>query len=84
MNTKLTLTLVKEIIDQAKEYASKKGRSLSEIVESYFKFLTESKESEPTPELSNRIKKLRGALKVKNGFNYKKGLEEELIKKYYE
>ena len=39
MNTKLTLSLEKDIIDQAKIYAKGTGRSLSEMVENYFKNL---------------------------------------------
>ncbi len=82
MNTKLTLTLNKEIIDQAKKYASEKNRSLSEMVENYFKYLTEVKLEEKTEELSPRVKKLRGIMKVKSDFDYKKVLEEQRIKKY--
>lgn len=82
MNTKLTLTLKKEIIDQAKKYASEKGRSLSEMVENYFKYLTEINPEEKTDELSPRVKKLRGIVKVKSDFDYKKILDEERIKKY--
>ena len=36
MNTKLTLTLEKEVIEKAKKYASENGRSLSEMVENYW------------------------------------------------
>ena len=82
MNTKLTLTLKKEVIDQAKKYASEKGRSLSEMVENYFKYLTEMQPEEKTEELSPRVKKLRGIVKVKSDFDYKKILDEERNKKY--
>jgi len=82
MNTKLTLTLKKEIIDLAKKYASEKGRSLSEMVENYFKYLTEIKLEEKSDELSPRVKKLRGVVKVKSDFDYKKILDEERIRKY--
>lgn len=82
MNTKLTLTLKKEIIDQAKKYASEKGRSLSEMVENYFKYLTEINPEEKSDELSPRVKKLRGIVKVKSDFDYKEILDEERIKKY--
>jgi len=37
MNTKLTLTIEQTLIEKAKEYAKAKGRSLSDIVENYFK-----------------------------------------------
>lgn len=76
MNTKLTLTLEKEIIDQAKKYASNKGRSLSEMVENYFKYLTESKTENMKSQLSPRIQKLRGVIKVDSTFNYKELLDE--------
>jgi hypothetical protein len=82
MNTKLTLTIDKEIIERAKKYAAEKGRSLSDMVENYFKFLTESKLEEKSETLSPRVKRLRGILKVKSDFDYKKILDEERIKKY--
>ncbi|WP_335966975.1 DUF6364 family protein [Galbibacter sp. PAP.153] len=41
MNTKLTLTIEKEIIERAKNYAKEKNRSLSDIIENYLKMLTE-------------------------------------------
>lgn len=82
MNTKLTLTIEKEIIEEAKEYAKEKGQSLSDLVENYFKLITkESREIKPK-QLSPRIQRLRGILKVDKDFNYKKDLEEELTKKY--
>jgi hypothetical protein len=43
MDTKLTLTIEKEVIEIAKEYAKEKGQSLSEMVENYFKFVTVSR-----------------------------------------
>ena len=82
MNTKLTLTIEKEIIEEAKEYAKVKGQSLSDLVENYFKLITkESREIKPK-QLSPRIQRLRGILKVDKDFDYKKDLEEELAKKY--
>jgi len=83
MNTKLTLTLEKEIIEQAKKYASDKGRSLSEMVESYFRYITESeKQTVYEDQLSPRIKKLRGVLKVDSSFNYKDALKEAKDRKH--
>ncbi len=76
MNTKLTLTLEKEVIEQAKKYASTKGRSLSEMVENYFKYITDSKATGEGDQLSPRTKKLRGVLKVEANFNYKDLLDE--------
>ena len=56
MNTKLTLSLKKNVIEDAKLYAKKTGRSLSELVESYFKNLTEK--SEMADDINPKIKKL--------------------------
>lgn len=82
MNTKLTLTLEKEVIEQAKKYASQNGISLSEMVENYFKYLTEFKPEEKIEKLSPRIKKLRGIMKVNSDFDYKKVLDKERSKKH--
>jgi len=82
MNTKLTLTIEKEIIEEAKEYAKEKGQSLSDLVENYFKLLTRENRKIKPKQLSPRTKRLRGILKVDKDFDYKKDLEEELIKKY--
>lgn len=82
MSTKLTLTLNKEIIDQAKLYAASKGRSLSEMVENYFKYLVETEIHEHPEQLTPRVSKLRGILKVDDDFDYKKVLKEEREKKH--
>lgn len=82
MNTKLTLTLDKEVIEQAKKYASEKGKSLSEMVENYFKLLTEVKMEEEDNNLSERVKRLKGIIKVNSDFDYKKVLKEEKSKKH--
>ena len=82
MNTKLTLTLEKEIIEEAKKYASNKGRSLSEMVEHYFRYLTESKKLDKSTELSPRVNKLKGIVKVESDFDYKRTLKEEIDRKH--
>lgn len=81
MNTKLTLTLEKEVIEVAKKYAKEKGHSLSELVENYFKLLTKDSKTEMV-ELSPKVKSLKGILKVDENFDYKEILEEEIIKKH--
>ena len=82
MNTKLTLTIEKEVIEIAKQYAKEKGQSLSEIVENYFKFITSDRKAENRKQLSARVKKLRGIIHVPVDFDYKQTLTEELSKKY--
>lgn len=82
MNTKLTLTIEKEVIEIAKEYAKEKGISLSEMVENYFKFVTVKRKKMKEKQLSTKVRKLRGIIKTDENFDYKKILTEELSKKY--
>ncbi|MEO1053587.1 MAG: DUF6364 family protein [Bacteroidota bacterium] len=82
MNTKLTLTLEEEVIKRAKQYASQKGRSLSELVENYFRAITQDSEAAEGVEISDKTKKLKGILKVSEDFDYRSIVEEEAIKKY--
>lgn len=80
MTTKLTLTVEKEIIELAKAYASKRGRSLSEIVEGYLKTLVNKEPGKDN--LSPNVRKLLGAVKAPKDFDYKKELSNALTKKH--
>ena len=71
MNTKLTLTIEKEIIQIAKKYAKEKGQSLSDLVENYFKLITNERRPLKSTELSPRIKRLRGIIKADTELDYK-------------
>ncbi|MEY4465217.1 MAG: hypothetical protein RLZZ110_965 [Bacteroidota bacterium] len=51
MDTKLTLTLDKTVIEYAKKYAASNQTSLSDLVENYFKALTAEE-----PEVAYKIK----------------------------
>ncbi len=82
MNTKLTLTLEKEVIETAKVFAKEKGQSLSELVENYFKLLTRNSAKSKQNQLSPKVKALKGILKVQPDFDYKEVLKEEIIKKH--
>lgn len=82
MNTKLTLTIEKEVIEQAKKYAKQKGQSLSEMVENYFKLLASEKIKSKETKLSPKVNRLRGIIKTDENLDYKKILSEELSKKY--
>ncbi|MCD6396539.1 MAG: hypothetical protein J7L71_03280 [Spirochaetaceae bacterium] len=83
METKLTLSLDKEIIQEAKKYAKKQKTSLSNMVENYFYYLTSDK-----PGKVNKIKektpitdKLLGSVKI-DKFDADKLKEEYLVEKY--
>lgn len=80
MNTKLTLSLEKEVIEQAKSYAKKTGRSLSELVETYFKNLTQKTEKED--EIHPKVKKLIGRITLPNDFDEDKAKDEYFKEKY--
>lgn len=80
MTTKLTLTIEEDVIKIAKTYAHKKGKSLSELIESYLKTLTAKTANDD--DLSPRVKKMVGTIKLPEDFDYKKILAEELTKKH--
>lgn len=80
MQTKLTLTLDRSIIEQAKLYAKKQGRSLSDIIESYLKIALEDNPQEGP--LSPSIRKLKGAIQLPKDFDYQKELTKSLSVKY--
>ena len=81
MTTKLTLTLDDKVIQGAKRYARAKGRSVSELVESYFKSLTEP-DQEPSEKLAPTVKSLMGSFKAPTNFDYKKILKAEKRRKF--
>ena len=83
MNSKLTLNVDREIAGKAKKYAKSKGRSLSNLVEDYLRFLTRQMETE-TFSISPRVKSLLGSIKVPEEFDYKKELSDRLKDKYLE
>ena len=82
MNTKLTLTIEQEIIEQAKKYAKEKNRSLSDIIENYLKKLTNNKRSKAGKKLNPIVKSLKASFKMPKDMDYKKELGKRLEKKY--
>lgn len=77
MSTKLTLTVEKDIIERAKIYAKKTGRSLSELIESYLSNII--KENSSLQEISPKLKKIVGAVNLPNDFD-----EDIELRSYYE
>lgn len=82
MNTKLTLTIEKEIIEKAKAYAKEKNRSLSDIIENYLKTLTAKEDKTRSKPLSPIVKSLKGSFKTNKTMDYKKELRNRLEEKY--
>lgn len=63
MRTKLTLTVDKNIIEEAKKYAKANGRSLSNLIEEYLKSLFDLKEEDSSFEISPLVNSLWGSVK---------------------
>ncbi len=82
MTTKLTLTIEHDVIDSAKKYARKKGKSLSDIVEHYLRSVSADENEEP--EFSPRVSRLLGSVKLPEDFDYKKELTGALTTKHNE
>lgn len=80
MTTKLTLTVEKAIIDRAKSYAKRTGRSLSELIESYLENITQE---DHDTDLSPRLKKLVGSVQLPEDCNKEElrpGLERKHLR----
>lgn len=81
MDTKLTLSMDKQIIEPAKKYAQKRKTSLSNLIENYLVSIIKSpKHSEE--DISPLVKSLSGVLKLNKKQDYKKQYAEFLAKKY--
>jgi hypothetical protein len=81
MQTKLTLRLDADLIEQAKQYAEKVGKSVSQMVADYFSFLSKNSEAQKVHEekLSPAVRSLFGVLKGKavNKDTYRRYLEDK-------
>ncbi|MFM9055332.1 MAG: DUF6364 family protein [Bacteroidota bacterium] len=79
MLTKLTLSIDEAVIARAKVYARKNGRSLSELIQHYLESITSEKNE---AELSAKLSRLLGAVKLPKDFDEKKELRTILEKKH--
>ena len=82
MNTKLTLTIERDIIERAKNYAKDKNRSLSDIIENYLKILTDKEKQDKDQKLNPVVESLKGSFKMPKNMDYKKELRNRLEEKY--
>lgn len=81
MNTKLTLRLNNELIDAAKNYAKKEGKSLSQIVSEFFAAISSKKINSQNMKLKPKTSKLYGSLKgsLISKDDYKKHIEKKYL-----
>ena len=83
MLAKLTLTIDRSVIEQAKEYAQKKNRSVSRIVEEYLKTIaTDHTTAASFSALKSPITDSISGMFYDNGKSYTDMLSEALQEKY--
>ena len=85
METKLTLSLEKEVIEKAKVYAKSQNTSLSHLVENYFYYLTVKglEDSKTMYKKSPLTDKLLGSVNIiENEINHDTLKEKYLMEKY--
>jgi Family of unknown function (DUF6364) len=81
MTTKLTLSVEERVVERAKLYAKKTGRSLSEIIEGYLETLT-SEDAQKPEEISPKLRKIIGVVKLPKNFNEEKAKRVYLENKH--
>ena len=79
MNTKLTIKLDQEVIEQAKIYAKKQNISLSKLIECYLAQIT-SKQKKET--INPIVKELSGIIKLPKNLDAKKAYRQHILNKY--
>ena len=79
MNTKLTLKLDKNVIENAKRYSLQRKVSLSELVENFFRSLTEYGEEKT---YSTVVRELSGIVTITGEEDLKSEYADYLVDKY--
>ncbi len=79
MNARVTLNMEKHLIDSAKEYSARTGKSLSRLVADFFEVLIRDEQLNKTSQLPPIVQSLKGVLKGSGETTeeYKKYLEEK-------
>jgi len=80
MDTKLTLSVDKHVIEKAKEYAKSQKISLSRLIESYLASLISEKTRDI--EITPLVESLSGVIELGKDFDYKPDYTDYLIEKY--
>jgi hypothetical protein len=81
MQSKLTLRIEKELIDRAKSYSQRTGKSISQLIADYFKMLpgTEEPKEERAPVPTPIVQSMRGVLRgsLADEEDYRRYLEDK-------
>ncbi len=80
MDSKLTLKLNSDIIQEAKNYAKESNTSLSKLIENYLSALVSEKQSKR--KVNPIVESLTGIITLEDEKDYKKSYTNYLIKKY--
>lgn len=80
MNTKLTLSINSTVIDKAKKNLQTKDRSLSRLIEDYFRLLIDTK-TKQTPR-SPVVEELTGIARLNKSLDEKDIMAQYLLEKY--
>lgn len=78
MNARLTLNMEKHLIESAKEYSARTGKSLSRLVADFFELIRQE-HLEQAPHLPPTVQSLKGVLKGSGATaeDYRKYLEKK-------
>lgn len=82
MTKKITLSLDSKLIEEINSIAKENGKSISSIVENYFKYLSKIKSNEK--KLSPKIQRLKRIAELPKNTNYKRELRKAINEKYNE
>ena len=81
MNTKLTLSLSKEVIEEAKRYAKTHNVSLSFLIENYLlKIISEYQEK--IESRGSIVNELSGIIRLEEEYDYQEDYTNYLMEKY--
>jgi hypothetical protein len=80
MDKKLTLSIDTSIIESAKNYAKSNNISLSKLIESYLKTLTQRKRN--STEITPLVESLSGVISLDKDFDIKDAYADYVIEKY--
>jgi hypothetical protein len=80
MDTKLTLSLDKAVIEKAKTYAKNQQISLSRLIESYLSSLTTSTTQDI--KITPLVESLSGVIELSDDFDSRKDYSDYLMDKY--
>jgi hypothetical protein len=80
MDTKLTLSLDKAVIEKAKTYAENQQISLSRLIESYLSTLTTSTNEDV--KITPLVESLSGVIELSDDFDSRKDYSDYLMDKY--